>query len=93
MKLCIDYDGTYTEDPEFWDRVIELAKQRGHGVVCATMRYRRTEGAPVLKALDGKVDEVFFTDRAAKQPALNARGVFPDVWIDDSPHWLLNDAA
>lgn len=92
MKICLDFDGTYTADPIFWDRVIELAKQHGHDVICATMRYDQSEGDAVRDALAHQVSAIHFTERRAKQPALADRGVYPDVWIDDSPQWLVQDA-
>jgi hypothetical protein len=93
MLICIDYDGTYTCDPVLWDTFISTAKKAGHRVICATMRYEISEGEPVKKALAHLVEAIYFTDRKGKQPWLAARGVLPDVWIDDSPTWLLNDAA
>jgi hypothetical protein len=38
MKIALDYDGTYTVDPQFWEDFITLAKVRGHEVVCVTKR-------------------------------------------------------
>jgi glycerophosphoryl diester phosphodiesterase len=93
VLICLDYDGTYTEDNELWDIFIYAAKAAGHTVICATMRDEKTEGAEVKRALEKKVSQIFFTNRLAKQPWLNERGIKPDVWIDDSPFWLLNDAA
>jgi hypothetical protein len=92
MLLALDYDDTYTRDPEFWDAVIELAKQRGHSVICATMRYLH-EGADVEAALLGKVENIIYTGRKAKHNAVHAAGYMPSVWIDDSPHWIHMDAA
>ena len=92
MLLALDYDDTYTRDPEFWDAVIELAKQRGHSVICATMRYLQ-EGADVEAALLGKVKNFIYTGRTAKHNAVHAAGYIPSVWIDDSPHWIHMDGA
>jgi hypothetical protein len=92
MLLCLDFDGTYTEDPALWDTFISSAKKAGHSVICATMRYEHIEGDEVKAALGEKVSAIYFTARQAKQPYLARKGVLPDVWIDDSPNWLLNDA-
>ena len=93
MKICLDFDGTYTLDPVFWDQVIALAHRHGHEVICATMRHEAHEGDAVHEALAHQVSAIHFTDRRAKQPTLAERNVHPDVWIDDSPHWLLHDAT
>jgi hypothetical protein len=83
MRIALDYDGTYTADPGLWQAFIEIAKARGHEVVCVTMR---------------NVDEVmtpfgpskyYFTDRKAKVPAMAQEGINIDIWIDDQPQWLM----
>ena len=37
--IGLDYDGTYTVDPDLWLRFVRQAKDRGHEVICVTMRY------------------------------------------------------
>ena len=91
MMLAIDYDETYTEDPEFWDYMIYFAKSRGHSVICATMRYE-SEGEEVMAALGEKVERIIFTGRKAKHKFVQEAGYYPSVWIDDSPHWLFQDS-
>lgn len=80
MLIALDYDKTYTVDPALWDGFIESAQQRGHAVKIVTMR-RPDEpimGAPV---------EVVYTSRKAKSAVVSA-----DVWVDDSPHYVYQDA-
>ena len=93
MLICLDFDGTYTLDPGFWDAFIALSSRSGHEVICATMRYEATEGALVRQELDGKVSAIYFTERKAKKTFLESLGIVPDIWIDDSPSWLIFDAA
>lgn len=54
------------------------------------MRYER-EALDMCLKLQSLV-EVICSSRQAKFPFLNERGVFPDIWIDDSPHWLFEDS-
>lgn len=89
--LALDYDETYTRDPAFWSLVIRLAKQAGHTVLCATMRYP-SEAVTVRKQLAKKVSQIITTGRKAKLPALENLGLSPNVWIDDHPSFILNDA-
>jgi len=91
MLLALDFDQTYTEDPEFWDLVIAMAKHRGHQVICATMRYEH-EGEEIVSALGSKVEQIIFTGRRAKSSFLHNRGYHPSVWIDDAPQWLYRDS-
>jgi hypothetical protein len=91
MLICLDYDGTYTADPIFWDQFIDNAKASGHRVICTTMRYE-DEGDEVKEYLESRVEAIYFTSRSAKKPWLLQRGIKPDIWIDDMPEWLVQDA-
>lgn len=90
MLIAIDYDETYTLDEDFWNSFINLATHKHHEVLCVTCRYPH-EGNPVKKSI-GKYCDIYFTSRKAKKDYLRKLGIFPDVWIDDAPHWILKDA-
>jgi hypothetical protein len=90
MLIALDYDKTYTADPVLWQRFIATAKERGHSVIVATMRFPQ-EGAEIDKALGSMVDGIVYTSRKAKYDGLQAQGFSPSIWIDDSPHFLFND--
>lgn len=87
MLIAIDYDFTYTNDPDLWDDFIHNAKSRGHEVICVTMRYEKTEGEEVLNSI-GKYCRVIFTERMAKRRFLLDMGISPAIWIDDCPIWI-----
>lgn len=87
MKIALDYDFTYTLDPEFWDEFIKLAVNKKHEVICVTMRYPNEveqekqnfpKGIPIIS-----------TNRKAKSEYLLEMGISIDVWIDDQPIWIL----
>lgn len=86
--FALDYDGTYTLDPEFWQEFVQLAEQHGHRVVMVTARYPDTE--EVDDAPGGC--RVYYTARLAKKPFMRgSRDGVPDVWIDDDPMHILVD--
>lgn len=91
MNLSLDYDNTYTRDPIFWDAFIGLAKRSGHRVYCVTMR-TPAEGEDVIRYLSDKVEEIIFTSRRNKHDVCFERNVCIDVWIDDMPFFIMNDA-
>lgn len=94
MLLALDYDETYTRDPAFWNSVIDLAKARGHLVICATMRNSNGwEAEEVRNALAHCVEAIIFTNRKAKHKAVYDAGYMSSVWIDDNPYFILNNAA
>lgn len=92
MLIALDYDGTYTEDPEMWNDWIRSARARGHKVIACTMRYEESEGAEVKEALIGRVNEIYFTSRRAKADYLLELGLVPKIWIDDNPMWIYQGA-
>ena len=86
MKIALDYDFTYTLDSEFWNDFIANAKKYGHEVICVTMRYGKEEDVVDMPI------RVIYTGRKAKRPFLEAMNIRIDIWIDDSPDWIINDA-
>jgi hypothetical protein len=83
MNLSIDYDKTYTLDPRFWDTIIAAAEVAGHRVFCMTMRHPN-------ESIEMPCP-IYYTGRQAKVTYAKGHGIAVDVWIDDSPHWLLFD--
>jgi hypothetical protein len=90
--IAIDYDGSYTLMPELFNCIIDKAQSLGYKVILVTMRYT-TEIDDGLRAVIDKVDETYFTSRQAKLPYLRILGIKPDLYIDDSPFWLLHNAT
>lgn len=89
MNISIDFDDTYTRDPEMWNLFIELAKHRGHTVYCVTARcndyeQERDEVLDTIGKLIGK-DRCIFTCGRAKRPETQKHNVLIDVWVDDMP--------
>jgi hypothetical protein len=92
MTFAIDYDGTYTTDPETFDRLIELLQKQGHEVICVTMRYKG-EGEEIEEVMKKHNCRVVYTGRKAKQKYMLLCNKWVDVWIDDTPQWICMDAA
>ena len=89
MLIVVDYDGTYTADPELFTNFINMAKDGGFDVVCVTMRYK-SEGRPLLDSI-GKLCPVFFTGRQAKMQYMVDKGMIPDIWVDNEPHFIFKN--
>jgi hypothetical protein len=56
------------------------------------MRYNNDYEAPDVLNTIGKLCRVIFTERLAKRDYARTLGVFPDVWIDDRPHYVDNSS-
>jgi hypothetical protein len=87
ILFALDYDDTYTRDPDMWLMFIELLRSRGHDVIIATMRdpSEASDMDPRLLA----IVEVQFTSGQQKKPVLDKRGIYPSIWIDDRPDWIV----
>ena len=99
MKLALDYDDTYTLDPEFWDGFIASAKEKGHEVVFVTMRNEQVNPiggtekgfSEYFIELSFKGCDVYYTNCDAKRAYMENLGIGIDVWIDDNPKYVEND--
>lgn len=91
MNIALDYDGTYTNDPDLWLAFVDDAVEKGHQVTVVTMRYpsEATSLDPRLMRLLNTqgplVRRLVCTSRAAKQPYCQVEGLQIHVWIDDNP--------
>lgn len=90
MNISLDYDDTYTRDPDGWDVIIAFLRHRGHKVYVVTWRHPNTAGE-IFKKLDDKVDGIFTTGHQAKQSYMYKHCIRIDVWIDDMPSAILFD--
>jgi hydroxymethylpyrimidine pyrophosphatase-like HAD family hydrolase len=93
--IAIDYDGTYTDDPEAWNKVIQVLQAAGHEVICVTMRYGKSQAklwrsAETILDLEGVM--IYYTGRKAKKPWCEEQGLNVDIWIDDNPFWVVSDS-
>lgn len=86
ILFALDYDGTYTADPDMWDTFIADAVSRGHSFIVATMRYL-TEN---LEMVPKGIERIVYTSRKAKYEEVHRQGFSPTIWIDDMPHFLFN---
>ena len=89
MIIALDYDDTYTRDPETWNKVIKLFQEAGHTVICVTLR-PEVMGAPVLASI-GKVigvDKCLFSNGCWKSVTAENAGYKVNVWIDDLPNMI-----
>ena len=84
MIIALDYDDTFSADPELWLAFITLAQSRGHEVVCVTKREPEL-GTP------GLTIPTIYTSRKNKLSAVAKAGKHISVWIDDTPSGILFD--
>lgn len=90
MILAIDYDGTWTADPDLWAAFSRMAKARGHEIWCVTGR--QPAMMPEVFATAGAVlgaDRCLAAGGEPKAQAFERRtGKRVDIWIDDMPEMI-----
>ena len=86
LNIALDFDDTYTADPELWDAFIQAAKSRGHTVHIVTMRNEKISGPP-RRALPN--EPLHLTDLRGKCKFMKDKGIDIDIWIDDKPNYVL----
>lgn len=90
MNIAIDFDDTYTRDPQLWDNFISLALQSGHNVYCVTARANPND-EEVLGSIGQMVgrNNCYFTAMQGKRAYMNANKIIIHVWIDDMPDMIV----
>jgi len=86
MNIGLDFDDTYTRDPEGWNEFIRYFTSRGHVIYCTTFRF--PEQSQQVYDTIGRVighDNCYFTSYQAKRLFMQSKGIMIDVWIDDMP--------
>lgn len=91
MRIALDYDKTYTLDEHLWWQFITLAQLNGHMVDLVTMRHCTPE-EQIPEHVCRNFDRVEYTGRKAKKAHMESIGRPVDVWIDDCPQFILQDA-
>ena len=76
--VALDYDGTYTSDPQIWGQIVGLLKRAGFEVICISSRF------PNVPIQDMPVPR-YYTCGQQKWEFAQERGLKVDIWIDDIP--------
>ena len=99
MIVSIDFDQTFTADPELFAAFAGLARQRGHTVIMVTGRADRVMHSDpsrhwgdevreaIRRAAAGPhlLDALIFAADRPKRLAAEQAGYKVDVWVDDDP--------
>jgi hypothetical protein len=84
MVISLDYDSTYTRDPDLWDSFIIAAKSRGHTVICVTNRPWAPGTTKQERVPSPEIPFICAGDKF-KDEAARAAGHKVAIWIDDMP--------
>ena len=88
LVFGIDYDGTFSADPDGFRAIVALLLARGHVCVLVTGRSDEAQwGAEVRRAV-GDIMPIVFAGNAWKRDAAKRAGFDVNVWIDDHPEYI-----
>lgn len=82
MNISLDYDDTYTLEPETWDKIISILQKANHNVFCITKRYEHLAD-DIKESL--QIPIIFVPKGKSKSRIAIEQGIKIDVWIDDKP--------
>lgn len=86
LTFGLDYDDTFTADPDLWRQFISTAQARGHQVVCVTARRTPPDFGREPRLPDSV--PVVCAGQAYKQHAAAKAGHHINIWIDDMPELI-----
>lgn len=85
LVVAIDYDGTFTADPQCWTAVIHCLRAAGHRVICVSARTEADGSrAELTRALPAGVP-ILLSEFGQKRQFARSRGWSVDIWIEDHP--------
>lgn len=85
---AVDFDDTFTADPEFTAACIKLGLARGHKFYCVTARRSTAENEDIINDAfeeHGVQLPIIFSNLGSKLDEVERRGIKIDIWWDDSP--------
>lgn len=83
MNIAIDYDDTYTLNPNLWNQIIEIFMKQNNNVYCVTKRYE--DNAEDIVEAFANINVPIIYAIKSKLEAVSEAGIKIDVWIDDKP--------
>lgn len=87
MNISLDYDNTYTRDPEMWQRIIPIFIMHNVQVYVVTSRSMDTPIDLIDDFVKWKIPVVYCEYRA-KRDVCREQGIEIDIWMDDDPYYI-----
>lgn len=86
MKIALDWDDTCTRNLPFWRSFVDMCRRGDVDVRVVTMR----RPAEVDDKMESFGIPIYFTSRQQKRPHMDKGLWYPDIWIDDSPEFIVD---
>ena len=88
MLFGVDFDGTFSRDPELFRGIVAQLRARGHQAVLVTGRSDEGRWGAEVRSVVGDLMPIVFAADGWKREAARAAGYRVDVWMDDHPEYV-----
>lgn len=93
MKIALDFDDTYTKDPDLWIKFADHCRSRGHTLCIVTARPDDNDNFDIemsmlVKMMDIRV--IYCSYYPKRHYCATVLDMHFDVWIDDSPEAIIS---
>lgn len=85
LKVALDYDDTFTVNPQMWGMIVAVMKQFGAEVKFVTYRSMKTNNADIELSAKEVDIPIIYCNYYQKAQVCAKSGWIPDIWIDDMP--------
>lgn len=94
LLIAIDFDDTFTADPELFSAMMLSAIERGHRVICVTSRRNSEENSNDMLEIFEKHNllkiQIIFCNIDSKLWTMEKLKFKVDIWIDDAPYSIVH---
>lgn len=90
-NIAVDYDGTYTDNPDCWFAVIVQLRIFGYSVYCVSARTNNEQNNRELFNVLPNGVVLVLTGHQPKKKFCEDLGINIDIWIDNNPMALFVD--
>lgn len=94
LKIALDYDETFNADKPMWANIVSFMKANGCDVRFVTFRHENPStfsNEDILQDSDRLNIPIIFCEGVQKKEVCAKVKFSPDIWIDDSPEFILSE--
>lgn len=84
----VDFDGTFSRDPEGFRLFVAMMRARGHSFVLVTGRSNEGQWGAEVRRDVRDLMPIVFAGNGWKRAAAERAGFKVDIWIDDHPEYV-----
>ena len=88
LTIAIDFDGTFSADPDLWREIVGVMTGRRYGHKCILVTNRPEAMGNDVRAEVGDLMPIVFAGAQSKRSAAENAGYFVNIWIDDNPGFI-----